>query len=167
MLIPVLMLLPVRLHVKSCDSLITAVFQLKTAGKQTGSALSTGRLQKLVPLSKNKTACIQFLHQQLLYLYLQSNSCMTFYKVLAWIISSINVYTGTRFMLNVLHVLQTSKYSKTATLIYAILFLGMGLAGIYFSFFRQDIKLALWIGIGPWTLALLFLFINMLTGDYK
>lgn len=92
---------------------------------------------------------------------------MTFYKLLAWIISSINVYIGIRFMLNVLHVLQTSKYSKTATFIYAILFLCMGLLGIYFSCIKHNNGLALWIGIAPWVLALIFLFINMLTGDYK
>jgi len=92
---------------------------------------------------------------------------MTFYKVLAWIISSINLYIGIRFMLNVVHLLQTSKYSKTATLIYAILFLGMGLLGIYFTGFKHNNGLALWIGIGPWALALIFLLINMLTGDYK
>lgn len=92
---------------------------------------------------------------------------MTFYKLLAWIISSINVYIGIRFMLNVLHVLQTSKYSKTATFIYAILFLCMGLLGIYFSCIKHNNGPALWIGIAPWVLALIFLFINMLTGDYK
>jgi len=92
---------------------------------------------------------------------------MTFTRILAGLIAVLNVYIGIRFLLNVLHILQTSKYSKTATLVYAVLFLGMGLAGLYFSFFKPDNKLALWIGIGPWALALIFLLINMLTGDYK
>lgn len=92
---------------------------------------------------------------------------MSLAKILIVLIAAINVYTGMRFMLNVLHILQTSKYSKTATLVYAVLFLGMGLAGFYFLFFKQDNRPALWIGIGPWLLALLFLLINMLFGDYK
>jgi len=92
---------------------------------------------------------------------------MTFAEILIGLIAAINVYIGMRFLLNVLNILQTSKYSKKATLVYAVLFLSMGLAGLYFSFFKHDNKPALWIGIGPWLLALVFLLINMLTGDYK
>ena len=68
---------------------------------------------------------------------------MTFSKILVGLISAINVYIGVRFLLNALHLLQTSKYSKTATFVYAVLFLTMGLVGLYFSFFKQDNKLAL------------------------
>lgn len=92
---------------------------------------------------------------------------MTFAKIIISLISGVNVYIGLRFFLNVIRVLDTSKYSKTATAIYAILFLGMGALGLYFSFIKSDKKMALWIGIGPWLFILVFLFIAMLTSDYK
>lgn len=92
---------------------------------------------------------------------------MTLAKILSGIISLVNGYIGLRFFLNVIHVLNTSKYSKTATAIYAVLFLAMGALGLYFSFVKGENKMALWIGIGPWLIILVFLLINMLTGDYK
>ncbi len=92
---------------------------------------------------------------------------MTFARILIGLISFINLYIGIRFFLNVIHVLNTTKYSKTATAIYAILFLAMGALGLYFCFLRSENKIALWIGIGPWLIVLVFLLINMLTGDYK
>jgi hypothetical protein len=58
-------------------------------------------------------------------------------KYIVWIISAINVYLGLRNFLNVIHVLQTSKYSRTATAVFAILFLGMGIGG--FTFPSQNI----------------------------
>jgi hypothetical protein len=64
-------------------------------------------------------------------------------------------------------VLQTSKYSQTATASFALLFLLMGLGGIYFSFIKSNDKMALLISLGPWILSLLFIFITMLTSDYK
>ena len=88
-------------------------------------------------------------------------------KYFVWIISSINVYLGFINFLNVIHVLQSSKYSKTATVVFAILFLGMGIIGFYISIVQHNYKLALLIGFGPWVLALLFLLFNMLTSDYK
>lgn len=92
---------------------------------------------------------------------------MTFVKILIGLVSLINAYIGLRFFLNVIHVLNTTKYSKTATAIYAILFLAMGVLGLYFCFFKSENKIALWIGIGPWLIVLVFLLFNMLTGDYK
>ncbi len=88
-------------------------------------------------------------------------------KFFIWVISFVNVYLGMRSLLNVIGILQTSKYSRTATAVFAILFLGMGIIGIYFFLEKHNARLALWIGIGPWALALLFLLFNMLTGDYK
>jgi len=88
-------------------------------------------------------------------------------KILVVLISTVNVYLGFRFFLNVIHVLNTSKYSRTATAIYAVVFLGMGVLALYFSFIRAENKIALWIGVGPWLFILVFLLINMVTGDYK
>jgi hypothetical protein len=51
--------------------------------------------------------------------------------------------------------------------VFAILFLLMGIAALFFLFIKHQNKIALWIGIGPWILALLFLLFNMMTSDYK
>jgi hypothetical protein len=67
----------------------------------------------------------------------------------------------------VLHILQTSKYSKTATAIYAIIFLGLAAFGFYTLYIKNNLKLGLWISIAPWALLLILLFLNMLLGDYK
>ena len=88
-------------------------------------------------------------------------------KYIVWILSPVNLYLGLRSFLNAIHVLQTSKYSQTATVLFAILFLTMGGAGIYLSITKDNTKLALLVSIGPWVIALVFLLINMMTQDYK
>jgi hypothetical protein len=88
-------------------------------------------------------------------------------KFVIWILSAINIYLGIINFLNVIHVLQDSKYSQSATTVFAILFLGMGIAGLYFSLAKNNYKLALIVEAGPWIIALLFLVFNMITGDYK
>jgi hypothetical protein len=55
-------------------------------------------------------------------------------KLLTGIISIINLYIGGRNFLNVIHVLDDTKYSPLTTLLFAILFIGMGLGSIYFIF---------------------------------
>ena len=92
---------------------------------------------------------------------------MTGFQILIVLIAAVNLYIGGRFFLNVIHVLQTSKYSKNATVVFAILFLCMGLLGLYFSFIKPDYSIALMIAIGPWAIALILLLLNMLMGDYK
>jgi len=92
---------------------------------------------------------------------------MIFAKILIGLISALNIYLGMRFFLNVIHVLDTSKYSKTATAIYAVFFLTIGVLGLYFSLIKSENKIALWIGIGPWIIILVFLLFNMVTGDYN
>jgi hypothetical protein len=88
-------------------------------------------------------------------------------KFLAWVISAVNIYSGIYFFLNVVHVLQSSKYSQTANFVFAILFLDMGAGSLYFILLKPHLKIAVWLGIGPWALALVFLLINIMTGDYK
>ena len=88
-------------------------------------------------------------------------------KFLVWLICALNVYLGLRCFLNAIHVLHTSKYSQTTTVIFAVLFLGLGAAGLYFSIFKPNMKLALLIAFGPWVLALAILFLSMLTGRYQ
>ena len=88
-------------------------------------------------------------------------------KYIVWIISSVNIYLGLLSFLNAIHVLNTSKYSQTATVLFAILFLLMGGAGLYLSIMKNNTKPALLVSIGPWVIALLFLLFNMMTQDYK
>lgn len=88
-------------------------------------------------------------------------------KFLVWLICAVNVYLGLRCFLNAIHVLHTSKYSQTTTVIFAILFLGLGAAGFYFSIFKSDLKLALLIAFGPWVLALVVLFLQMILGNHQ
>ena len=87
-------------------------------------------------------------------------------KFLVWLICAVNVYLGLRCFLNAIHVLHTSKYSQTTTVIFAVLFLGLGAAGFYFSILRPNMKLAWLIAFGPWVLALVILFITMVTSKY-
>ena len=87
-------------------------------------------------------------------------------KFLVWLICAVNVYLGVRCFLNAVHVLHTSKYSQTTTVIFAVLFLGLSSVGLYFSILKPNMKLALWIAFGPWVLALAVLFITMVTSKY-
>lgn len=77
------------------------------------------------------------------------------------------MYFGINCVLNVMHILHNSKYSESATKVFAVLFLCMGIGGFYFSVFKPVFKLALGIALGPWMLSLVFLLITMLTSDYK
>jgi hypothetical protein len=64
-------------------------------------------------------------------------------KYIIWILSLLNIYLGIKNFLNVMNVLQDSKYSPTATAVFAILFLGMGISGLYFTLVKHNYKLAL------------------------
>ena len=88
-------------------------------------------------------------------------------KFFVWLISTVNVYFGLRCFLNAIHVLQTSKYSQTTTVIFAILFLGLGAAGFYLTIARNEPKLALLVCFGPWLLAVVVLFVTMITSSHQ
>ena len=88
-------------------------------------------------------------------------------KYVVWLVSALNVYLGLRAFLNAIGVLQTSKYSQATTVIFAILFLGLGAAGFYVTIARNNPKLGMLVAVGPWLLALVVLFITMITSDYK
>ena len=88
-------------------------------------------------------------------------------KYFVWLISAVNVYFGLRCFLNAIHVLHTSKYSQSTTVIFAVLFLGIGAAGFYFSMAKHDPKLAVLLAFGPWVLALVILFITLVTSRYQ
>jgi uncharacterized membrane protein len=91
---------------------------------------------------------------------------MLFLKLISVCLLCLDAYLGVRFLLNVLQILQTSKYSQSATLIYAIVFIGLAGAGFYFLFGKDNVKLSLWISIAPWFVILAFLLVNMIFGDY-
>ncbi|MEO5564299.1 MAG: hypothetical protein ABIR18_12715 [Chitinophagaceae bacterium] len=88
-------------------------------------------------------------------------------KYFTWIISAINIYMGLRFFLNAVHVLQTSKYAQSSNVVFAILFLTMGIGAFYLSIAKKNDSIALLLSVGPWVLAVLFLLFNMLASDYK
>jgi hypothetical protein len=88
-------------------------------------------------------------------------------KYLVWLISAANLWFGGRSFLNAIHVLQTSKYSQRTTVIFAVLFLGLGAAGFYLSITRPDSRLGLLVAAGPWVLALVVLFVTMMTSNYQ
>jgi hypothetical protein len=88
-------------------------------------------------------------------------------KPIVWLISALNLYVGLRCFLNAVHVLHTTKYSQTATSLFAVLFLGLGAAGVYLSLAGKDSRLGLLVGLGPWVLALLILLVTMATSSYQ
>lgn len=88
-------------------------------------------------------------------------------KYLVWLLSAINLWFGGRAFLNAIHVLQTSKYSQATTVIFAVLFLSLGAAGFYVSIARHNPKLGLLIAAGPWALAIVVLFITMVTSNHQ
>lgn len=83
-------------------------------------------------------------------------------KYLVLILSAGNLYLGTRCFLNVIGVLQTSKYATGTTALFMVLFLGFGIASIWLAFWGGNPKLALWLTVGPWVLAFVVLFLTMI-----
>ena len=88
-------------------------------------------------------------------------------RIIVWLLSALNLYLGARCFLNAVGVLQTSKYSQTATVVFAVLFLGMSAAGCYFTLVRHDVRIGLLLSLGPWVLGLLVLLVTMLTSSYQ
>ena len=88
-------------------------------------------------------------------------------KYLASFMSAINLYWGMDCLLNVVGLLGTSKYSQAATAIFAVLFLGLGAAGLYVTVVRKRAGLGLLVSIGPWILGIVVLFITMMTSSYQ
>lgn len=91
---------------------------------------------------------------------------MLLLKILSALLLSADAIIGIRFFLNVIGVLDTTKYSMKATALYAIIFTGLAAAGFYFLFIHPDIRKALLISIAPWVLMIAVAAISMITGDY-
>jgi hypothetical protein len=88
-------------------------------------------------------------------------------KFFALAIAAVNLLLGTRCFLNLIHVLHTAKYSTATTALFAVLFLGFAAAAIYFALWGGNVKLALWLGAGPWALAIVVLFFSMIVGSQQ
>ena len=88
-------------------------------------------------------------------------------KYIVWLISALNVYLGMRCFLNAIHVLQTSKYSRTTTVIFAVLFLALGVAGFYVTIALHNARLGLLVSVGPWLLAIVIMFLALITGKQQ
>jgi len=83
-------------------------------------------------------------------------------KYVVLILSAGNLFLGTRCFLNVIGVLQTSKYAASTTALFMVLFLGFGIASIWLAFWGGKPGLALWLTVGPWLLAFVVLFLTMI-----
>lgn len=88
-------------------------------------------------------------------------------KIVALLISALNLFLGTRCLLNVVGVLQTSKYAPSTTAIFMVLYLGYAAASLWFAFWGGNPRLALWLAVGPWALALVVLFFQMILGSQR
>ncbi|MDX2283192.1 MAG: hypothetical protein NW241_03485 [Bacteroidia bacterium] len=86
--------------------------------------------------------------------------------ILSGLVSAGNLYLGVRFLLNVLGLLQTTKYGPGATAAFAILFLLLGGGGLYAAIWMGHVRIALLLSAGPWALALIGLVISALIGYY-
>lgn len=87
-------------------------------------------------------------------------------RTLAVLAAVLNLYLGTRCLLNALHILHTSKYSQASTVVFTMLFLGFGALGLYYALMRHDGRTGLLVGVGPWVLAGVVLFVTMMTSRY-
>jgi hypothetical protein len=79
----------------------------------------------------------------------------------ALLISSVHLFHGTRCFLNVIGVLQTSRYALATTASFGALFLGFGLTSGWFATWGENVSLAMWLAAGPWVLALLVLIVSL------
>jgi hypothetical protein len=88
-------------------------------------------------------------------------------KILIVIMALINGYLGGSYLLNLLNVLSDTKYSKGGTAAIAVVFSTICLLSLYLCFIKKNLKLALWLGIGPWMLGLVVIFIVMITSKWN
>ena len=88
-------------------------------------------------------------------------------KIFVWLITALNLWFGGYNFLNAVGVLRSAKYAQVTTVIFGVLFLCMGVYGAYTAYSGTNLKLALWLGIGPWLLAIVVMFLAMITGSQQ
>lgn len=86
-------------------------------------------------------------------------------KVFVWSITLVNLYFGGNALLNAVVLLQSSKYARSTTVVFAILFLGMGAFGAHTAWTSGNMRTALGIGIGPWLIALVVMIFTLLLSN--
>ena len=87
-------------------------------------------------------------------------------KFLIWAIIALDAVFSFWWVLNALNILQASKYSNYANIIFAILFMGVAIAGSYFLQIKKDNSLSFLIVSAPWTIGFLILIASLIFGNY-
>ena len=88
-------------------------------------------------------------------------------KILAWIITSINVMFGLNAFLNAVGLLRSSKYGQGATWFVALLFLGLGAYSIFGLVTDNNTKQALWLSLSPSLVAVVVMFFTLIMGRWQ
>lgn len=85
-------------------------------------------------------------------------------RILVFLVAVLNLWFGVRAALNVLGLLQTSKYGTATTAITALLGLGLGGYGAWAAWLGRDLHQGLLVGLAPWVVGVVVVFISLLVG---
>lgn len=88
-------------------------------------------------------------------------------RVLTLIVASLNLFLGARALLELLGVLNSSKYATSTTALFAVLALGLGGACLWFAFVARNPRLGLTLAVGPWVIGLLVVFVSLVTSPKR
>ncbi|MCA9739026.1 MAG: hypothetical protein R3E98_07195 [Gemmatimonadota bacterium] len=86
-------------------------------------------------------------------------------RILVSLVAALNLWFGVRAALNVLGILQTSKYGTPTTVLAALLGLGLGGYGAWLAWMGKDLRHGLLVGLAPWVLGVVVVFISLVVGD--
>lgn len=86
-------------------------------------------------------------------------------KFLVWLMAAINLWFGARAALNVVGILQTSKYATGTTALFAVLCLGLGTWSVYLILTGGSLRQALLVGVAPWAVGIVVLFLTMILSN--
>ncbi len=86
---------------------------------------------------------------------------------LIYAFSSVNLYFGVWFFLNVTGVIQTSKYSHLANVCFALILITTALLALYVSVVNDRTSFALLIDGAPWIITALLLIGSVIFGDSR
>ena len=67
-------------------------------------------------------------------------------KLIVWLLVVVNLWFGLRAALNVVGILQTSKYATGTTVVFAVLGLGLGAYGAWLAWTGGSLRTALLAG---------------------
>lgn len=86
-------------------------------------------------------------------------------RIVVSLLAAWNLWFGLRAALNVLGVLQTSKYGLATTVLAALLGLGLGGYGAWLAWEGRDLRQGLVLGLAPWGVGIVIVFISLVLGD--